>query len=150
MNLNADIIPSVSLGGFVIGRPISEYLDYLEKYYLLNKLDYFQTDIYSVQYIVTNVPVEVYVDIRDGRIYKISAVKGYKGKYADLIKVGMSAQKILELGKHFYYDECDQGIFSNEIDGIVFELNDEDPYYEEIESLNIEAITVFNPKIFKP
>lgn len=150
MNINKAIIPATSLGGFNIGYSISEYSDYLMRNNIVGNLTYTQVGIYSTLYTVNSLPIEVYVDTRDGRIYKISAIKGYQGTYNNLIEVGMSTKAVFELGNHFYYDECDQGILSTEIEGIIFEPDDEDPYPEEVPTLNIGAITIFNPEVFKP
>ena len=150
MNVNEKIIPGKGLGGFSIGHKISDHSKLLEKHNILGRLRFAQVGIYSTQYLISDSPIEIYVDTRTGLIYKISAVNGYKGKFDNSVGIGTSAKNVLGLGKHFYYSELDEVILSSQIDGIAFELNENDPLPEEIDELNVEAITVFNPDLFKP
>ena len=80
MNIAADILPAISLGGFFLQKNISEYSSLLERYNITEKLKYKQMGVYSTRYSFMDFPVEIYVDIRAGLIYKISAIEGYSGK----------------------------------------------------------------------
>jgi hypothetical protein len=150
MDVKLNIIPATSLGGFNLRAKISEYSELIERYLILDKLIFKQVGVYTTCYSFLDVPLELFVDTRTGLIFKISALEGYQGKFCGQIKIGSSARDVLGLGNGFYYDECDEAILSKEIDGIAFELNDEDPLPEEVTSLDVEAITVFDPELFKP
>lgn len=150
MDATADIIPAVSLGGFTLRKKITDYSEVLERYNLLGKLRYEQVGIYSTRYSFAGFPVEINVDTRTGMIYKISAIEGYLGKLNESIGIGSSANDVLSLGHGFYYDDCDEAILSKEIRGVAIELNEEDPLPGEISSLDVEAISIFDPEIFKP
>lgn len=107
-------------------------------------------DIYSTRYSFVGFPIEINVDTCTGLIYKISGIKGYSGKLNNSIGIGSSANDALNLGHSFYYDNCDEAILSKEVVGIAIELNKDDPLPEEIANLDVEAITVFDPEVFKP
>lgn len=150
MDAAADILPATSLGGFYLRRKISDYSELLERFNILEKLKYEQVDIYSTRYSIVGFPVEINVDTRTGLIYKISAVEGYLGKLNNSIAIGSSANDVFKLGHGFYYDDCDEAILSKEVEGVAIELNEDDPMPEEIKGLNVEAISIFDPEIFKP
>ncbi len=150
MDAAAQILPANSLGGFSLRKKISDYSELLERYNILEKLRYEQLDIYSTRYSFVGFPVEINVDTRTGQIYKISAVEGYLGKLNDLIGIGSSANDVLKSGHGFYYDDCDEAILSKEIEGVAIELNEDDPLPDEVASLSVESISIFDPEVFKP
>ncbi len=149
MDITADIIPATSLGGFSLRKKITYYSELLRRYNISGKLIYEQVGIYSTRYSFIGFPVEINVDTRTGLIYKISAVEGYSGKLNNSIGIGSSANDVLNLGHGFYYDDCDEAILSREVEGIAIELNEDDPLPSEIITLDVEAISIFDPEIFK-
>ena len=147
MNIYDAIIPAQSLGGFKLKDNIKVYSDIIEEYELNGKLKFFQTNAYSCRYAFYEVPVEVNVDITTGLIYKISALSGYQGDF-NSIKIGMPIRKVLDLKLGFYYDECEEAFFSKKIQGISLEVSEDDPPLEEVEGMNIQYISVYDPSIF--
>lgn len=150
MDIVADILPAEGLGGFCLGKKISEYSNILEMYNILDKLKYEQANIYSTRYSFVDIPIEINVDTRTGSIYKISALEGYLGMLGQSIKIGSSAQDVLNLRQEYYYDECDEAIYSKTVQGVSIELNADDPLPNEINDLKVKYISVFQPEIFKP
>ena len=142
MNIYDEIIPAKSLGGIRLKDNIKNYSSLINKYNLNGKLKFFQTNIYSCRYIFTDIPIEINVDITSGEIYKISALEGYQGK------IGMPINDILNSNLGFYYDECEEAFFSNIIEGIVLEVSEDDPPFEEAIKMNIKYISVFDPTAF--
>lgn len=154
MNINLDkyqeIIEGKSLGGVSLGEKISNYSELLEKFNTLDNLEFEQDGIYSTVYKISDYPIEIYVDTRTGLIYKLSALQGYLGSFKNKIKLGISAKELLKADKNFYYSEFDEAILSKTFDGIVFEVEEDDPLPYEVEKQTIVAITIFIPDIFKP
>lgn len=150
MNPTADILPAKGLGGVALGDNISKYSKILERYEILGKLKYEQVNIYSTRYSFVDIPIEVNVDTRTGDIYKISALEGYSGKLDDAIGIGSLAKEVLNLEQGFYYDECDEAIFSKKRPGVAIELNEEDPMPEAIRDLRVKCISVYKTELFKP
>ena len=60
----------------------------------------------------------------------------------------MPIRKVLDLKLGFYYDECEEAFFSKKIQGISLEVSEDDPPLEEVEGMNIQYISVFDPSIF--
>ncbi|QEY26236.1 hypothetical protein [Neisseria zalophi] len=147
MNIYEPIIPAKSLGGIVIGNNISNYSKILKEYNLIGKLKFSQVDIYSCMYEFIDFPIEIYVDIRTGSIYKISALSGYLGKF-DSISIGTPIHDVLALNLGFYYDECEEAFFSKNLKGIALEVADDDPPLEEAIKMNIQSITIYNSDLF--
>ena len=149
MDLRADIVPSEGLGGFYLGNHLADYSDIIEEYLIKERLLYKQVYVYTTRYQFGGFPVEINVDTRSGLVYMISAITGYKGKFDKSIYVGQSVKSVIESQKGFYYDECEEGVFSSQYAGISMDVSEEDPLPDEVMGLNIDAISVFLPEAFK-
>ncbi len=148
MDLAAEIIPAKSLGGIDLRDRLSKYSGYLEKSNIMGLLNYKQVGVYSTRYSFKNYPVEFNVDTRTGLIYKISAINKYEGRFDKLIGIGFPVKNIFQLNMGFYYDDCDEAIYSNKVEGLTLELNADDPLPEEIGDLKVSVISVFSPELF--
>ena len=149
IDIYADIVPGKSLGGFDISESVVKYWSLLDFYSSLGKLGCSQTSISTVRYSFSGAPVELSVDIRTGKIYKISALVGYVGSFLKKIKVGDSINKVLDQDLGFRYEDFDMAFFSSVYPGIVLEPDIYDPLPEDMPKLNIEAITIIDIDYFK-
>ena len=86
--------------------------------------------------------VNLHVDIRNGKIQKISAIEGYEGSFNN-IRTGMTFMDAVKIDDRIYYDEIEYCAFVNGVDGISFGFAEIDPDPQTIQSLKINEIFVF-------
>jgi hypothetical protein len=86
--------------------------------------------------------VEMYVDVRHGRIYMLRAVPGYQGTLGE-VGVGMTVGEAMELEPRLRYDELRDELWLGDEQGVGFELSESDPPPEIVPTLRIEAIEVY-------
>ncbi len=140
INIRAEIIPAIGLGGILLGESLVKYETWLRSGFV----KYQQDSLFSVKYLLPEYPIEIGVNIRDGNIYRISALNGYLGKYNNL-GIGMPVKQI---GCDFTYDDCDEGFINKGIPGLIIEPDIDDPLPDELEKARIGVITVYDPKFF--
>ena len=143
LDLYADILPGKGLGGIAVGKNITEYSALLFQLDLVGALHFSQTGIYSVRYGFSDFPIEINVDIRNGNIYKISALNGYLGKFRH-IGIGTEISVLLNANLKFYYDACDEAFYSRDIRGISIEAAEDDPDFDDIAKMNVKYISVYS------
>ncbi len=108
--------------------PVFENGKDMEKYVLLYNSNQIAYEVRDTIRLVFN--------IFNGKLYKISALKNYKGCLEESIHVGMSIHKALSKKKDLIYDEIEELYFSN---GVTIETDAYGKY--------IEAITVHIPEL---
>ena len=143
LDLDAPIIPNQSLGGLILGTPISELEDLV--FGLGSWKDGTCTLIspFEARYSFGKGEIEAAVDVRNGRIFKLSAKIGYRGKLFAQIRVGMSVQQALELEPRLYYDEVEELILAAGLPGLSLDIPEIDPPIETVPGMNISGISVF-------
>ncbi len=148
MDINADIVPNVGLGGFLLRNKITEYLEVFVKLKQDNAIEFEQTGLFEACYKIKSCALEVYVDIRNSKVYKIAAVAGYKGGLNHNIYVGMSIEDAFTINSDLYFREADSAVLCKNTEGIAIDLGVDDPWPEEIMELNVDSIVVFAPEVF--
>jgi hypothetical protein len=122
IDLSAPIIPNKSIGNICLRDKISQLKKNIgivdnSKYELISPFD--------ARYYLKDRSIEVGVDVRYGRIFNITARKGYLGKLFEQIQVGMKLEFILNSFKEFYYDEDSDMFLSKEHDGVGLDIGSE-------------------------
>ncbi|MDG0803649.1 hypothetical protein [Pectobacterium polaris] len=141
IDINAEIIPSKSLGGLILGENISVHKILFGKIFV----KYVQDALFSVKYKIPSHYVSISVDVRNGNIYKITAHPGYQGGMNGLY-IGDSTVKIPD---SFVYDDCDEGYMDKGMDGVIIHTDIDDPLPEELIDAKVGEIAVFSPCAFK-
>lgn len=140
IDIRAEIKPAIGLGGILLGEPLIKYEVLLKNRFV----KYRQDSLFSVKYSLPEYPIEIGVNVRNGNIYRISALDGYLGFYNNL-SVGMPVKKI---DSKFIYDDCDEGFINKDVQGIIIEPDIDDPLPDELEDARIGVISVYDPQFF--
>lgn len=101
--LNAPIIPWEEIGGIKLYTHIREFFDIINnkktKAALLGKT--------LVRYEIKD-EVDLWFNLFNGKLFKITALKNYTGKLFDVIHIGMPIEEVLEIEPSFEYDDFEE------------------------------------------
>jgi hypothetical protein len=138
----APIVPGVRLGGFELGRNIREYEDTTVPHFIRGKLKLRLPQPFRACYTFGDWGIEIRVDVTDGKIVQIAALKGYRGTLLGEIRVGMPAGDAIRLAPSLYWDGLEARIYSQAERGVFLDIGGSVP--ESIVSeMTIESIVVF-------
>lgn len=149
-NLHADIIPNEGLSGLKLREHISILDRAILNLECSSMGEYKLVKPYEAEYSFSEGQVKVGVDIRNGRIFKLIAAEGYKGKLFNKIYVGMTVKQLFELDSRFYYDEAKEAIFCKGIEGLLLDVQEIDPLPSKVVDMKINAISVYAKEIDTP
>jgi len=144
IDLNANIIPNESLGNIKLRSKREDILDLLagcEKI-LLDRMGSDKTPVVAV-YKLANNSVEIAIDERNSKIFRITSKLGYTGLLFDKISVGMKVRDVMVMFPDLYYHEGDELLLFRNVPGVSLDVNDIDPPPEIVPDLNIDAISVY-------
>lgn len=142
--IDAPINPNEGLGGFRLRTPIGDLQDSI----MWGKVSYELLSFFEARYTFDDGEIAVGVDIRNGKIFKIMAYQGYRGKLFGKIRVGMLIKEAMELEPRLYYDEAEEVIFCRDVPGLVIDVPEIDPPPELVPGMAIKAIVVNAPEAF--
>ncbi len=94
--------------------------------------------------------IEVAVDVRNGKVFRLIAGPGYQGLLCGKIGVGMSAGESMRREPSLRYDESEEAIVYDDCPGVLLDLPEVDPLPEAVPALAISAISVYAPEAFSP
>lgn len=103
IDLNAPILPWHGLGGLKLKSHISEHYNIVEKYAKMSTL----LGKFLIRYEL-NESVDLWFNLVNGKLFKITALRNYKGKLFDKIYIGMPIEDVLNLEPTFIYDEFEE------------------------------------------
>ncbi|OGO78978.1 MAG: hypothetical protein A2Y23_14625 [Clostridiales bacterium GWB2_37_7] len=138
IDLNAPIIPWEGIGGISLYSHIEQLNDIIQR---TNKAP-LQLGKYLIRYEIED-EVDLWFNVVNGKLFKITASKNYKGKLFDRIYVGMHIDKVIEFEPSFVYDDFEEvycspkGIFieTDPIDNTVLWIS---VYIKELDSDGFE------------
>jgi hypothetical protein len=87
--------------------------------------------------------IEVGVDVRNGKVFKLTAGDGYEGMLLGRVFVGMKAGDAMELLPDLFYSEAEEGLLLRGRPGVFIEVADNDPPPALVPSLRIATISVY-------
>lgn len=119
INLQANIEPWKGLGGIRLYAHISEYQELLE----LSRAKTHMLGRFLIRYEIEN-QVFMWFNIVNGKLFKITACKQYKGKLFDKITIGMEMEQVLKIDNSFMYNDFEEVYESSK--GVYIETNPED------------------------
>jgi hypothetical protein len=145
VHIDAPILPNQALGGIELRTSLLDIQDMLLAQYvrLVSVLDhtwYGMYHLFEARYHIG--PVSIAVDVRNGKIFKLIAHEGYQGKLFGTIAVGMRVQDALDLEPRLYFDEAEGLILCQGVDGVVIDVDEDDPDPAMVPSKFIHAISV--------
>lgn len=101
--LNAPIIPWKEMGGIKLYSHISDFYSIIKQ---LNDADALLGKT-LVRYEIKD-EVLLWFNLFNGKLFKITALKGYTGKLFEKISIGMPIEDVLKIEPDFEYDEFEE------------------------------------------
>ena len=103
INLNAPIVPWEGMGGVKLHSHIKDLFDLIEQAeeppVLLGK--------FLIRYEIKD-SIDLWFNIVNGKLFKITALKNYTGSLFGKIKIGMHIDEVLKLEPSFIYDDFEE------------------------------------------
>ena len=147
LDIDAPIIPNQGLGGLALRTHISELEDLVMGLGSWKAGSCELVAPFEARYSFGNGEIQAAVDVRNGRIFRLTARAGYKGKLFDKIILGMSVRQALELSPELYYSETEELILSKGVAGLSLDVPEIDPLPASVPGMSIFAINVFVQEI---
>jgi hypothetical protein len=145
------IVPGRGLGGLELGAHVQEYYpllwderlrrDRIEDWERFQSKAWESLNFFEARWQVP--PVVMYVDVRDGTVFKLGARRFYEGTFNGS-RVGDSVAEVVSRNAALEWDHGYDGLFSAE--GIGFLQPESDPLEEMIPHLRVDEIVVFLPE----
>lgn len=147
--LDAPIVPNESLGGLTLRTKISDIQD------LFTGLELYQSGSFSLvgpfeaRYRLGAGEIEVGVDVRNGKVFKLIAGPGYRGTLLGSVSVGMVVGEAMEHEPCLRYDEAEEAVLYQGRPGVMLDVPEIDPLPEAVPTLPISAISVYAVEAFR-
>ncbi|MBC6473203.1 MAG: hypothetical protein GDA48_10625 [Hormoscilla sp. GM102CHS1] len=140
--LDAPIVPDRRLGGFDLRTPIRDLSDFLCGLGSWREGFCELVSPFEARYRLGKGEIELAVDVRNSKVFKIAAYPGYKGKLFDKIVVGMKVKTAMEYEPRLFYSEVEAAILCQDFTGLTLDVSEIDPPPELIPDMTISAISV--------
>jgi hypothetical protein len=147
VDLGAPIIPGESLAGLRLRTPIGRLERTLQRFQLADDLKLKLQPVFEASYRVAGGAVGIAVDVRNGKIFRITARAGYKGCLFDQIRVRMRVREAFRLEPRLYYSEAEELILCRDVPGLSLDVSAVDPLPAAVPDLTIAAINVLIPEL---
>lgn len=146
-NLHAPIIPNVGLGGFQLRAPLIDFQDTLMKCLSYEPPSFSLNTPFEACYQFENGSIEVWVDVRNGKVFKITAKNGYQGQLFEGVMVGLNAGEGMKRHPALFYDESEELILCKSVRGVSLDISETDPPPDLVPALSISAISTYIQEI---
>lgn len=103
INIEAPIIPWDGIGGIHLYTNISELRQLIEEQGGQPKF----LGKFLIKYEINNL-VEIWFNVLNGKLFKITALSNYTGKLFEKISIGMPIDDVLKIEPSFEYDEFEE------------------------------------------
>ena len=144
---DAPILPAVGIGGILLRTPIRELSSLLGGLGIRSAGDYFLAGLFDARYRLSNLGLEIAVDVRNGRVFRLTATAGYQGALFDRIRVGMQVAEAQRVEQRLQYSEAEEMLFVAGVSGVSLEVAEPDPPPTLVPQLTVVAISVFVPEL---
>jgi hypothetical protein len=147
IDLDAPIVPGDGLGGLHVRVPLAQVQSLFVEHLLATngRLDWLSmTHLAEATYRLG--PVQIAVDVRNGKIFKLTALSGYRGQLFEKLAVDMSVARAMELEPRLYYDESEEMLLIKGCHGVSLDVPAVDPDPREVPTYRISAISVIAPE----
>lgn len=150
ISLASAILPNESLGGLKVRTPLADIQDLFLGLGLYKKGECRLVAPFEARYRLGEGEIEVSVDIRNGKIFKLTAGPGYQGLLCGKIGVGMEAGEAMQREPSLRYDEAEEAIVYDGCPGVLLDVPEVDPHPEAVPAMTISAISVYAAEAFTP
>lgn len=149
-DVHAPIVPNRGLGGIDLRTPIRHLNDYIPLLGVALDGSFFLRHPFEAVYSVCENSIQICVDVRNGKIFKLTALAGYGGKLVPGLTVGMTVREAMKVDHFVYYNESLEVLQIRNRIGISMDLPVVDPPVEKVQDLAISAISVYAEECFTP
>jgi hypothetical protein len=139
---DAPIVPDWGLGGLTLRTRMLDVQDLFYGLGLYSKGSYRLVTPFEARYRLEEHRIEIAIDVRNGKIFKLMAIEGYSGLLFGGVAVGMLVREATDLVPDLYYSEADEGILCRGVAGLFIDISETDPPPELVPSLSITSISV--------
>ncbi len=149
IDVDAPILPGEGLGGLHLRIPIAQLQRVLEEQLVAagGRLDWLSmANLAEAKYRLG--PIEIAVDVRNGKVFKLTALSGYRGLLFGQLAVGMPVAHALELDPRLSYDEAEEVLLVRGCNGVTLDVPAIDPNPQAVPAMRIQAISVVAPEAF--
>lgn len=143
LSIYADIVPDRGLGNLALRTHISKLYDLISGLGQWKEGSCNLISPYEAIFRPGKGEIEISVDIRNGKVFKLTASDGYKGKLFGQIGVGMNIGQLISSFPDFYYYEAEEYIACKGVSGIALSISETDPPLEKLPYLSVSAISVY-------
>ncbi len=127
LQLGAEIVPNQGLGGLSLGLNIGELEDLLFGLGTWKEGSFKLASPFEARYRLGRGEIEVAVDVRNGKVFKLTVYAGYQGKLFNEIIVGMTVRQAMQVEPRLFYDEAEESIFCEGVSGLSLDVPEVDP-----------------------
>ena len=147
LRLDAEIVPNQGLGNLTLRSHISDLEDLLVGLGVYEEGSFRLASPFEARYRLGRGEIEVAVDVRNGKIFKLIAYEGYRGKLFGKIAAGMLVGDAMRLEPKLYYDEAEEAVLCRGVSGLTIDVPEIDPPAELVPGMPIKAIAVYAEEI---
>jgi hypothetical protein len=145
IQLDAPIVPDQGLGGVLLRTRVREIQDILV--FPGKNAKFRLVSLFEARYSLADGAIEIAVDVRNSKIFKLMARSGYQGLLFDKIRVGLTVREAMALVPALYYDETEEMILCKGYPGVSLDVLEVDPSPERVPDMTIDSINVFASEI---
>jgi len=149
VQIEAPIIPNEGLGGLKLRTKVADIQDLLTGLGLYQCGSFELVAPFEARYRLGDGEIEVGVDVRNGKIFKIIARAGYQGLLLGNVAVGMSMGEAMKQESCLHYDEAEETVLLTGCPGVALDVSEIDPLPERVPTLPISAISVYAAEAFR-
>lgn len=150
ISLASPILPNQGLGGLTLRARIVDIQDLFAGLGLYKKGECSLVAPFEARYRLGDGELEIGVDVRNGKVFKLTAGPGYQGLLCGKVGVGMNAGEAMRREPGLRYDEAEEAIMLDGCPGVLLDVPAVDPLPEAVPDLAISAISVYAPEAFSP
>lgn len=103
IDLNAPIIPWEGMGGIKLYSHLSEFYDTIQQ----TKEEPSLIGKFFIKYEIGD-SVDLWFNVINGKLFKITALKNYTGRLMEKIYIGMHIDDVLKIEPSFEYDDFEE------------------------------------------
>lgn len=147
IDLDADIKPNNGLANLQLRRNIAELDSLLLPLAFSQTRAYELVSLYEACYRLAMGAVEVVADVRNGKVFRLTAREGYRGALCRQIRVGMLVSAAMQIESRLRYEEANALLVMEGVPGVALNVDAVDPPPHIVPSLRISAISVYAGEI---
>jgi hypothetical protein len=148
IKLDVPILPNQGLAGLKLRTKLIDIQDLFIGLGITKAGSFNLVAPFDARYHLGNGEVTVAVDVRNGKIFMLSACRGYSGALFGQIFVGMKVSDAIAIEPRLYYDEAEGMILCKGVQGVSIEIPKIDPPPELVPEMTISAINVYAEETF--